>query len=125
MDVIEVKGFKKKFGTKVVHRDINFRVKEGECVGLIGGSGSGKSVILRSLIGLEKADEGEILVNGENVSHLTEKQLVPLRCKAAYVFQGGALFDSMSVEDNLAYPLIEHTQLTNPDRSMPKIKKTH
>ena len=115
MDVIKVKGFKKKYGSKVVHRDINFHVESGECIGLIGGSGSGKSVILRSLIGLEKADGGEIIVEGVNITTLSEKELIPIRCSTAYVFQGGALFDSMSVEDNLAYPLKEHTNLTDKE----------
>lgn len=109
--VIEVKNFAKKFGKKVVHRDVNLVVEEGQCVGLIGGSGAGKSVILRSLIGLERPDSGEITVLGQNLNNLREKELTPLRQKVAYVFQGGALFDSMTVADNLAYPLREHTTL--------------
>ena len=113
--VIEVKDFKKSFGTKAVHRGVNLHVEKGECVALIGGSGAGKSVILRSLIGLERPDAGEVLIFGSDIGPLSEKQLIPLRQKVAYVFQGGALFDSMTVEDNLAYPLREHTRLNSKD----------
>ncbi len=116
MDVLlEVRHFKKKFGTKQVHRDISFQLQKGECLGLIGGSGSGKSVLLRSLIGLEKPDEGELFFQGQNISNFNEEAFIPVRKKIAYVFQGGALFDSMSVFENLAYPLRNHTQLTEPE----------
>jgi phospholipid/cholesterol/gamma-HCH transport system ATP-binding protein len=115
MDVIAVRDFHKRFGTKTVHRGVTFSVKEGECVGLSGGSGSGKSVILRSLIGLEKADRGRIIIKGEDITRYNEEQLFSIRTKVAYVFQGGALFDSMDVEANLAYPLREHTKLSNDE----------
>lgn len=111
MGIIEVEHFKKSFGKKVVHHDISFYVRKGECLGLIGGSGAGKSVILRSLIGLEKPDSGNIIIDNVNITHFNEKQLVDIRKKVAYVFQGGALFDSMTVFENLAYPLREHTNL--------------
>src|SRR5690606_27322314 len=100
MAIIDVRNFSKSFSGKLVHKSVTFSVKEGECLGLIGGSGMGKSVILRSLIGLEKPDSGEILIEGENITHKNEKELIPIRKKVAYVFQNGALFDSMSVYDN-------------------------
>lgn len=112
MAVIEIKDFKKSFGKKVVHQGVSFKVARGECLGLMGGSGSGKSVILRSLIGLEKPDFGQVLIEGEDISNYSERELVRIRKKVAYVFQGGALFDSMTVFDNLAYPLREHTKLS-------------
>lgn len=112
MAVIEVKHFAKSFGGRPVHKDVSFSVEAGECVGLVGGSGIGKSVVLRSLIGLERADQGEIWIDGVEISKFSERQLVDIRKKVAYVFQNGALFDSMSVYDNLAYPLREHTQLS-------------
>ncbi len=112
MAIIDVKNFKKSFRGKQVHKDITFSVKEGECLGLIGGSGVGKSVILRSLIGLEKADHGQILIEGEDITRFSERELTPIRKKVAYVFQNGALFDSLSIFDNLAYPLKEHTNLS-------------
>lgn len=110
--IIQVKNFAKSFGSKVVLVDISFDVKEGECLGLIGGSGVGKSVILRSLVGLEKPDKGKIIINDKEITQFSEEQLIEIRKKIAYVFQGGALFDSMSVFDNLAYSLREHTGFT-------------
>jgi len=111
MEVIEVSNFKKMFGHKVIHRDVSFVVNSGECLGLLGGSGAGKSVILRSLIGLEKPDSGQIHINGLEVTKLPESDLRDIRKQVAYVFQNGALFDSLSVFDNVAYPLREHTKL--------------
>ena len=121
--MIKVESFSKKFGSKVVHRNINFQVKRGECLGLIGGSGTGKSVILRSLIGLETPDTGRVLIGDKEINNLTESQLTQLRQKVSYVFQGGALFDSLSVFDNLAYPLKEHTQLSD-EQIKNKIQQT-
>ncbi len=112
MAVIDVRHFAKSFAGKAVHKDVTFTVEKGECVGLVGGSGIGKSVVLRSLIGLERADSGEIWIDGTEISRLNERDLVEIRKKVAYVFQNGALFDSMSVYDNLAYPLREHTSLS-------------
>ncbi len=110
--LIEVKNFAKSFGSKKVHSDINFDLYKGECLGLIGGSGTGKSVILRSLIGLEKPDQGQIIFENNDIAQLSEKELYNVRKKISYVFQGGALFDSMTVFDNLAYPLREHSDLS-------------
>ena len=112
MVVIEIKDFKKSFGTKLVHDGVNFTVNEGECLGLVGGSGAGKSVILRSLIGLEKADAGSIIINSKDITRMSENDLVEVRKKVAYVFQNGALFDSMTVFDNLAYSLRAHTKMS-------------
>lgn len=112
MAVIDVVNFQKSFDAKVVHKNVTFHVNKGECLGLIGGSGTGKSVILRSLIGLEKPDRGRISIEGEDISRFKEKDLISIRKKVAYVFQDGALFDSLTVYDNLAYPLREHTKLS-------------
>jgi phospholipid/cholesterol/gamma-HCH transport system ATP-binding protein len=119
--VIDVRDFHKSFSGKKVHEGVTFSVKRGECLGLIGGSGMGKSVILRSLIGLEKPDAGEIIIDGVNITRFNEKELLEIRKKVAYAFQGGALFDSMSVYENLAYPLREHTKLNEAEISK-KIK---
>lgn len=108
---IEVIDFHKSFGEKKVHAGVSFYVRKGECLGLIGGSGTGKSVLLRSLVGLEKPDKGQIIIDGEDIVPMGERQLVEVRKKVAYAFQGGALFDSMTVYENLAYPLREHTKL--------------
>jgi phospholipid/cholesterol/gamma-HCH transport system ATP-binding protein len=111
MDLIQVKNFQKSFGEKKVLNDVNFSVKKGECLGLLGGSGTGKSVILRSLIGLERPDSGQVIFDGNAIHEMKELDLYPLRRRMAYAFQGGALFDSMTVFENLAYPLREHTQM--------------
>ncbi len=110
--IVDIQNFKKSFGSRVIHRSINLQIRRGECLGLLGGSGAGKSVILRSLIGLERPDSGKILIGGYDITTLSEGELVPFRKKVAYVFQGGALFDSMTVFENLAYPLREHTDLS-------------
>lgn len=115
MGVIEVVDFNKSFGSKVVHKGITFYVRKGECMGLIGGSGTGKSVILRSLIGLEKPDSGQVVIDGVDITHMNERELLEIRKKVAYAFQNGALFDSMTVFENLAYPLREHFQFTEKE----------
>lgn len=108
--MIKVRDFHKSFGHKMVHKGVSFEVEKGECLGLIGGSGVGKSVILRSLIGLEKPDQGLIEIDGTVITGLNERELVDIRKKVAYIFQGGALFDSMTVFENLAYPIREHSK---------------
>jgi len=108
---LEVKNLKKRFGDKIVLRDLSFQLEKGEIMGLFGGSGTGKSVVLRSIIGLEKPDSGEILFENQNIVNSSERELLKIRTKIGYVFQNGALFDSLTIEENLAYPLEEHTQL--------------
>ena len=111
MDLIQVSNFQKSFGSKAVHKGISFTVKKGECLGLIGGSGTGKSVLLRSLIGLERPDSGQLLFENTDITSYNELEFIPIRKKIAYAFQGGALFDSMTIFENLAYPLRAHTEL--------------
>lgn len=115
MEIIRVNNFKKSYEKNEVHKDVSFTVLKGECLGLIGGSGAGKSVLLRSLIGLERPDEGSVLIEGKDIIDFSENDLVPIRKKISYVFQGGALFDSMSIFDNIAYPLREHTNFTEEE----------
>ncbi|MCM0605691.1 MAG: ATP-binding cassette domain-containing protein [Xanthomonadaceae bacterium] len=110
---LRVEGLEKSFGEKNVHKGVSFELRKGEVLGLFGGSGSGKSVILRSIIGLEKPDAGKILFEGQDLATLSERKLMEVRKKIAYVFQNGALFDSLTVEENLSYPLQEHTKLSN------------
>lgn len=113
--VAEFRDYKKSFGSKLVHKGVSLQLRKGECLGLLGGSGQGKSVILRSLIGLEKPDSGQVLIDGEDIVPMNEEQLIAVRKKVAYVFQNGALFDSMSVYENLAYPLRAHTDMAEPE----------
>lgn len=114
-DLITVENFHKSFGDKHVHRGISFNVKKGECLGLVGGSGTGKSVLLRTLIGLERPDLGEVFYDNMPLHQFDEEQFNEVRKKVAYAFQGGALFDSMTVYDNMAYPLREHTDLSEKE----------
>lgn len=113
--ILEIKNFHKSFGSKKVHQNVSFEVYEGECLGLIGGSGSGKSVLLRSLIGLEKPDSGQVLFESQDITLFDEQDLIPVRKRIAYAFQGGALFDSMSVYENLLYPLKAHTDMSTDE----------
>lgn len=110
--VLSIQDLRKSFGPKNVHRGVSFELHQGEILGLFGGSGSGKSVILRSIIGLERVDSGKIIFENKDISRYTERQLIDVRKKIGYVFQNGALFDSLTVEENLSYPLEEHTQLS-------------
>ena len=109
--ILEVKNFAKRYEGKQVHQDVNFFLLEGETLGLLGHSGTGKSVLLRSIIGLEELDQGEIIYRGQALHELSENGLFTVRTKISYSFQSGALFDSMSVFENIAYPLFEHTNL--------------
>lgn len=113
--ILEVRHLKKSFDEKVVHRDVSFCMKSGETIALLGNSGTGKSVLLRSIIGLDPIDDGEIFFHGKRIDQLTEKQLFPVRTKISYAFQSGALFDSISVFENIAYPLFEHTKLSEEE----------
>lgn len=111
-DILEIKNLKKSYGPKVVHRGVNFSLKKGETLGLLGNSGTGKSVLLRSIIGLEQIDDGEIIFQKRRIDTLTETELYKVRQQISYAFQTGALFDSISVYENIAYPLFEHTDLS-------------
>jgi phospholipid/cholesterol/gamma-HCH transport system ATP-binding protein len=105
--MIEIRELTKSFGRKPVLRGISLAVEEGETLVVLGRSGSGKSVILKHLIGLLKPDAGEVLVDGEPITNLPERSLSVVRRKVGMLFQSAALFDSMSVERNLAFPLRE------------------
>ncbi len=101
----------KAFGAKKVLEGISFEIRRGETMVVLGGSGSGKSVLIRHIIGLHRPDGGRVFVDGEDIVDYDDDQLVPVRKKVAMLFQGGALFDSMSVADNIGYGLREHTDL--------------
>ena len=110
--ILELRNVYKSFGKNKIHRGIDIILNKGESLGLLGGSGTGKSVLLRSIIGLERIDQGEILFHGERYDHLKENDLTPFRIKISYSFQSGALFDSINVFENIAYPLFEHTNFS-------------
>ncbi|MEK7283309.1 MAG: ABC transporter ATP-binding protein [Acidobacteriota bacterium] len=101
----------KAFGEKKVLGGISFGIRRGETMVVLGGSGSGKSVLIRHIIGLHRPDRGHVFVDGEDIVDYDEEELIPVRQKVAMLFQGGALFDSMNVLENVAYGLREHTDL--------------
>jgi phospholipid/cholesterol/gamma-HCH transport system ATP-binding protein len=105
---ITLHGVEKSFGGKQVLRGIDLQVMEGETLVVLGGSGEGKSVLLRHINGLERPDAGEVWVEGKRLNDLSEEALFPLRREVAMVFQLGALFDSVSVFGNVSYPIREH-----------------
>ncbi len=114
---LRIKDLHKKFDEKTILSGLTYDVMKGEILGFFGGSGTGKSVILRSIIGLEKPDSGSIEFEGRNIVQLSEEQLIDVRKKIGYVFQNGALFDSLTVEENISYPLREHTKLSEEEIS--------
>ena len=126
--VFRVRGLVKSYGEKTVLAGLDFDVQRGECLAILGRSGCGKSVTLRQLNGLEKPDSGEILFDGVDLSTLREHELYPVRRRVAMLFQSGALFDSMTVFENIAFPLREHTRLANDeiaDRVRLKLETVH
>ena len=106
--LIRFEGVRKRFGDKVVYDALDLEVYSGETLTIIGGSGVGKSVLLKFLLGLLRPDEGRIFAFGDEISSYNERQWIALRRRIAMLFQGGALFDSMTVLQNVAYPLREH-----------------
>lgn len=115
MNILEVKNLMKSFDGKAVHSGVTFSLKVGETIGLLGNSGTGKSVLLRSLIGLEQIDDGEIHFQQNRIDILSEKELYAVRKRISYSFQSGALFDSINVFENIAYPLFEHTKMSEKE----------
>ena len=107
---IDIKGLTKSFGPQTVLEDITCEIPKGKITLMLGPSGTGKSVFLKHLVGLLKPDRGEIWIDGKNVPSLNEKELYEVRRKFGVLFQDGALFGSMNIYDNVAFPLREHTK---------------
>ncbi|HEY2092746.1 MAG TPA: ABC transporter ATP-binding protein [Thermoanaerobaculia bacterium] len=105
----------KAYGQKQVLRGANLKVYRGEVLVILGGSGTGKSVTLRHMLGLEAPDEGRVLVEDEDITDLPEEELYRVRMKFGMLFQSGALFDSMTVFENVAFPLREHTEMSEDE----------
>jgi len=105
--MIAVRALAKKIGEQEILRGVDLEVRTGETLAIIGRSGGGKSVLLKHLVGLMEPDAGEIWIEGQNIIGMNERQLGTIRKKVGILFQGGALFDSMTVEENIAFPLRE------------------
>ena len=108
--IIEIKNLKKSYGDNQVLDGFNMRLVEGENLVIMGKSGSGKSVMIKCLIGLEEPDSGSIVVMGKDISTLEREELDELRTEVGFLFQGSALYDSMTVRENLEFPLRRHTK---------------
>ena len=113
--IVEVADVRKSFETLDVLKGVSFRVDKGETLVVMGGSGSGKTVLLRLIDGLIRPDRGTIHLFGQSIEGLSEEALLPIRRRLGYVFQGAALFDSLTVEENVGYPLREHTDLADTE----------
>lgn len=113
--IIEFRQVSKSFNGTPVLSGMDLAIRPAETVTVIGGSGIGKSVTLKLIVGLMKPEAGQVLIEGEDIVPLTEDQLIRVRKKIGMVFQGGAIFDSLSVGENIAYPLREHTTMSEKD----------
>ncbi len=111
--ILDLRGVHKSFGPNVIYRDMNLTVHEGETLTIIGGSGTGKSVCLKLIIGLLYPEQGEVYYRGRAISTMNHEDLRRLRLEVSMLFQGGALFDSMTVLENVGYALTEHTKQTD------------
>jgi phospholipid/cholesterol/gamma-HCH transport system ATP-binding protein len=109
--LVEVIDLRKSFDTVDVLRGVSVTLPRGVTLVIMGGSGSGKTVLLRCIAGLLRPDAGQVRLFGHNIERLSEEDMLPLRRRLGYVFQGAALFDSLTVEQNVAFPLREHTAL--------------
>ncbi|HKD18822.1 MAG TPA: ABC transporter ATP-binding protein [Thermoanaerobaculia bacterium] len=113
--IVEFKDVWKRYSGRDILAGVNLQIRRGEVLCVLGPSGTGKSVTLRHINGLTRPDSGDVLVFGQSIVSLSEEQLTPVRRRSAMLFQGGALFDSMNVEDNIAFPIREHSPERTPE----------
>lgn len=113
--VIRIRGLDNRFGEQVVHQGLDLDVYRGEILGVVGGSGTGKSVLLSSIVGLRRPSGGEVRLLGQDLLALPERERARLERRLGVLFQNGALFSSLTVTENIALPLIEHAGLPRPE----------
>ncbi|WP_397402324.1 ABC transporter ATP-binding protein [Phenylobacterium sp.] len=112
---IVIEGLCTRFGDHVVHENLDLTVRRGEVLGIVGGSGSGKSVLLNSIIGLRQPDAGSITVFGQQLQRASRRRWSALERSWGVLFQGGALFSNLTIRENVAAPMLEHTRLSRHD----------
>lgn len=113
--LVEIRGLVNRFGRQSVHENLDLDIQPGEILGVVGGSGTGKSVLLRSIVGLRRPNEGSVKVFGEELENLDEQRRSQVERRFGVLFQRGALFSSLTVTENVALPLIEHAGLSRDD----------
>ncbi len=113
--MIEVRDLKKSFGPQPILDGVTFKIEEGESLVIMGRSGGGKSVLLKHIIGLLQPDSGAVLIDGEDITHMNERNLIRVRSKFGMVFQGAALFDSMNVAENVAFAFRRERKFTEKE----------
>jgi phospholipid/cholesterol/gamma-HCH transport system ATP-binding protein len=121
--VIELKGVCKAFGDNVILRDISLKIPPGQTTAIVGPSGTGKSVMLKHIVGLIRPDSGQVLCFGTDMATAKESELYAVRRRFGMLFQDGALFDSMSVGDNIAFPLVHHAPELSASRRRAKVEE--
>lgn len=113
--IVEVRGLLNRFGTQTVHENLDLDIQRGEILGVVGGSGTGKSVLLRSIVGLHRPDAGSVHLFGKDLQTLSPEERSRYERRFGVLFQRGALFSSLTVAENIALPLIEHAGLSRED----------
>ena len=113
--MIEVRNLQKSFGAQKILDGVSFRIETGESVVIIGRSGGGKSVLLKHIVGLLQPDSGEVLIDGENIEPMNERELLRVRSKFGMLFQGAALFDSMTVAENVAFAFRRNKRMSDAE----------
>ena len=121
--IVEMSHVKKSFGSNEVLKDINFELKKGENLVVLGKSGTGKSVLIKCIVKLIEADEGELKVFDKSINELGEKELNGLRTKIGFLFQSGALYDSMTVRENLEFPILRNARSTPQEEIDTRVKE--
>lgn len=113
--MIEVKNVSKRFDSLVVLDNVSFNVDDARLIVILGPSGTGKTVLLKAILGLMPVDSGEVLFDGKSIQAIDESEIYEIRKNIGFVFQGTALFDSMNVLDNIALPIVEHTSASTSE----------
>jgi phospholipid/cholesterol/gamma-HCH transport system ATP-binding protein len=114
--VLEVQGLVNRFGSQIVHDGLNMEVREDEVFGIVGGSGTGKSVLLRSILGLQRPQAGTIRIEGRDITQMSTTQLRTVKARYGVTFQQGALFSALTVLQNVQLPMLEHLHLSEHER---------